>query len=66
MFDKRSVKPYLVETYEEVVKIESELESINKCTTEPEIRNFSGKKPLLLTRPKDENSHELENVVKIV
>ena len=33
---------------------------------EPKVRNFGGKKPLLLTRPKDEHSHELENVVKMV
>ena len=30
MFVKRSVNPSLVETYEEAVKIEAELESINK------------------------------------
>ena len=55
-----------METYEEDVKIEAELESINKHTTEPKIRNFGGKKPLLLTRPKDEHSRELESVVKMV
>ena len=33
---------------------------------ESETRPFSGKKPLLLTRPKDEYSHELESVVKMV
>jgi len=59
MFVKRSVKPSLVETYEEAVKIEFELESINKYFAEPKIRNFCSKKPLLLTRPKDEHSHEL-------
>ena len=30
MFVKRSVKPSLVETYEEAKKVEAELESINK------------------------------------
>ena len=64
MFVKRSVKPSLVETYEEAVKIEAELESINKYSAQREIRNFGRKKPLLLTRPKAEHSHELENVVK--
>ena len=33
---------------------------------ESETKTFSSKKPLLLTRPKDEHSHELENVVKMV
>ena len=66
MFVKRSVKPTLVETYEEDIKIEVELESINKHSVEPEIRNFGSKKPLLLTRPKEERSNELEGVVKIV
>ena len=55
-----------MKTYEEVVKVEAKLESVNKYSAEPEIRNFGGKKPLLLTRPKDEHSHELENVVKMV
>ena len=66
MFVKRSVKPYLVVTYEESKKVESELESINKHTTESDTRTFSSKKPLLLTRPKEEHSSELENVVKMV
>ena len=66
MFVKRSVKPSLVETYEEAKKVEVELESINKHSVEPEIRTFGIKKPLLLTRPKDEHSNELENVVKMV
>ena len=66
MFVKRSVKPSLVETYEEDNKVEAELESINKHTAEPDIRTFSSKKPLLLTRPKEEHSSELENVVQMV
>ena len=35
MFVKRLVNPSLVEIYEEVVNIESELESINKYSGEP-------------------------------
>ena len=42
------------------------MESIEKYTSEPEVKTFSGKKPLLLTRPKEEHSNELENVVKMV
>ena len=66
MFLKRSVNPFLVETYEEDVNIEAEIESTNKHSKELEIRNFGSKKPLLLTKPKDEHSHELESVVKMV
>ena len=55
-----------METYEEAEKIEVDLESVNKYSTEAEVRNFGGKKPLLLTSSKDEHSRELENVVKMV
>ena len=54
MFSKISVKSTLATTYEEAKKIEDELESINKYLVEPETKTFSSKKPLLLTRPKDE------------
>ena len=63
---KRSAKPYLVKTYEEANKVEAGLEIINKHSAKPEINTFSGKKPLLLTRPKEEHSTKLENVVKMV
>ena len=56
MFVKRLVKTFLVETYEEANKVEDELESINKHSTDPEIKTFIGKNPLLLTRPKEEHS----------
>ena len=66
MFVKISMKPSLAETYDEVEKIEVELESENKHYMESDTRPFSGKKPLLLTRPKYEHSHEVESVVKMV
>ena len=66
MLVKISVNPSLEGTYEEAEKIEAELESVNKHSMELETRPFSNKKPLLLTRPKHENSHELYNVVKMV
>ena len=65
MFVKRSVKPSLEKTYEESEKIEDGLESVNKHSMESETIPFSGTKPLLLTRPKDEHSHELESVVNM-
>ena len=66
MFVKRAVKPSLEENYEESSKVEAELYNINKHTVELEVKTFSGKKPLLLTILKEENSNELENVVKMV
>ena len=65
MFMKRSVKPSLLETYEDTKKVEEELESINKQSADLDINTFN-KKPLLLTKPKEERSNELENVVKMV
>ena len=56
----------MVETYEEAEKIEAELESVKKYPVEPETKTFNNKKPMLLTIPKDERSHELEGVVKMV
>ena len=66
MFVKRSVKPSLVENYEEAKKVEHDLESINKDYVEPEASTFGSKKPLLLTKTKEEHSNELENMVKMV
>ena len=65
MFVKGSVKPSLLETYEEDKKVEEELESINKHSVDS-YTNFFNKKPLLLTKPKEEHSNELDNVVKMV
>ena len=54
MFVKRSVKPSLIENYEESKKVKDELEIINKQTAEPDTKTFSCKKPLFLTKPKEE------------
>ena len=59
MFVKRAVKRLLVENYEESNEVEVELDSINKHTSEPKVKTFSGRKPLLLTRPKEEHSNLL-------
>ena len=66
MFVKRELKCTLVENYEEDNTIEFELDSIKKHTAKPEVNTFSVKKPLLLTRPKEEHSIKLENVVTMV
>ena len=55
MFVKRVVKHTLVDNYEEANKVEVYLDSINKHTIEPKVNTFSGKKPMLLTRPNEEH-----------
>ena len=65
MFMKWLVKPSLLETYEEDKKVEEELESIHKQSIDPDVKTFN-KNPLLLTKPKEERSNELDNVVKMV
>ena len=46
--------------------VEVDIDSITRHTLEPEVKTTTSKKPLLLTRPKEEHSNELENVVKMV
>ena len=45
--------------------MEEELESINKQSADSDVKFFN-KKPFLLTKPKEERSNELDNVVKMV
>ena len=66
MFVKRVGKVTLVENYEESKKIEAYMDSISSHTLEPELKHTTSKRPLLLTKPKQEHSNELENVVKMV
>ena len=56
MFVTRSVKPTLVETYEEAEKVEAEMESIDQYPVQLEEKTFGNKNPLLLTKPKYERS----------
>ena len=66
MFSKRSVRPTLVETYEEVEKVEAELESIEHYPTQSDEITYGNKNPLLLTKLKDERSQELDGMVKMM
>ena len=66
MFVKRLVKPTLVETYEEAEKVEAEIESMEQYPVQSKEKTFGNRKPLLLTKPKDERSQELDCVVKMV
>ena len=62
---KISVKPTLVETYEEAEKVEAKMESIDKYLAPSKEKTFGNIKSLLLTKPKDERSQELDGVVKM-
>ena len=42
------------------------MDSITRNTLEPELKHTTRKRPLLLTKPREEHSNELENVVKMV
>ena len=65
MFAKMLVKPTLSETYEEAERVEAEKESIEDYL-EQSGESIFGKKALLLTKPKDEKSHEFEGMVKMM
>ena len=65
MFSKMSVKPTLSETYEEVERVEAKMESIENYPVQSKEKTF-GKKPLLLTKPKDERSQDFEGMVKMM
>ena len=66
MFAKISVKPTLSETYEEAKRVEAEMESIENYLVQSEENTFGGKKPLLLTKPKDEWSQDFEAMLKMM
>ena len=66
MFVKREINPTLVENYKESNGVQADLDSIVKHTSEPEGKTTASKKPLLLTRPKEEHSNELKNAMKMV
>ena len=65
MFVKMSVKPTLSETYEEDERVEVEKERIEDYPVQLEEKYF-GKKPLLLTKTKDERSYYFEGMVKMM
>ena len=60
-----TVKPTLSETYEEAERVEDEKESIEYYPMQSEEKTF-GKKALLLTKPKDEQSHDFEGMLKMM
>ena len=59
------VKPMLSETYEEAERVEAEKESIEDYP-EQSREKPSGKKALLLSKPKEEQSHDFEGMLKMM
>ena len=66
MFSKISIRPTLVETYEEAEKVEADMESIENYPMQSEEKTFGNKKPLLLINPKDEKSQDFKGIVKMM
>ena len=65
MFSKMKAKPTLAETYEEVERVEDEKESIEDYPEQSGEKN-AGKRALLLSKPKEEQSHDFEGMLKMM
>ena len=60
-----TVKPTWLETYEEDERVEAEKESIEDYPEQSGEKTF-GKKALLLSKPKEEQSHDFEGMLKMM
>ena len=65
MFTKAQVNPTLAETYEEAERVEAEKESI-EYYPEKSGEKTSRKRALLLSKPKEEQSHDFEGMLKMM
>ena len=65
MFAKAQVKLTLAETYEEAERVEAEMESIEDYPKQSGEKT-SGKIALLLSKPKEEQSHDFEGMLKMM
>ena len=65
MFAKAQVKPTLAETYEEAERVEAEKESIEDYPKQSREKT-SEKKTLLLSKPKEGQSHDFEGMLKMM
>ena len=65
MFAKAQVKPTLVETYEEAERVEAEKESIEDYP-EQSGEKTSRERALLLSKLKEEQSHDFEGMLKMM
>ena len=65
MFAKMKARPTLVETYEEAERVEAKKESIEDYP-EKSGEKTSSKRALLLSKPKDEQSHDYQGMLKMI
>ena len=65
MFAKIKAKPTLVETYEEAERVEAERESIADYPDPPE-KKTTGRRTLLLSKPKEDQSHDYHGMMKMM
>ena len=65
MFSKMKAKPTLAETYEEAERVEAKRESIEYYLERPGEKNV-GRKALLFTKPKEEQSPDFEGMEKMM
>ena len=65
MFTKYQVKPILSDTYEEAERVEAEKESIEDYPKQSGEKT-SGKRALLLSKPKEEQSHDFKGMLKMI
>ena len=65
MFAKMKAKPTLVETYEEAERVEAEKESLEDNPKQPEEKTI-GRRALWLSKPKEEQSHDFEGMLKMI
>ena len=65
MFAKMKANPTLSETYEEVERVEAERESVEDYPDLPKEKT-TGRRTLVLPKPKEEKSHEFEGMLKMI
>ena len=65
MFTKAQVKPTLAQTYEEAERVEDEKESIEDYPKQFGEKTYE-KRALLLSKPKEEKSHDFEGMLKMM
>ena len=65
MFSKMKYKPMLADTYEEAERVEAKKESIKDYPEQSGEKNV-GRKALLFTKPKEEQSHDFEGMAKMM
>ena len=65
MFSKMKAKPSLVETYEEAEKVEAERESVEYYPVLPGERT-TNRRTLLLSKPKEDQTHDYHGMLKIM